>query len=117
DSVSSSAVPFGEVTAMGADHDVPLLRETDSHPTSYFEPWVSQVAYRLPALSRLRSPSIHHSDSDTVPAFLPTTCGFDHVWPPLDDLVKYSLSGLNECVTGAVGNAWYSTSSVPLGVT
>src|ERR1039458_5237562 len=61
------------------------------------------------------SPSIHHSVSDTVPTLAPISRGVDHVVPPSVEREKYSLPGLRSRVTGSVGNAWYRTSSVPLG--
>src|SRR5260370_28225171 len=71
----------------GADHRAPWSVENDSHPMSLADPsglvpWVSQVAYRLPAESIPMPPSIHHSDSDIVPARGPTATGGDHVAPP-----------------------------------
>ena len=78
---------------------------------------VSQVAYRLPALSVPSAPSIHHSVSDTVPADGPSLIGVDHVAPPSRERVKYSWPGLSASVVACVGNAWKSTSMVPFGWT
>ena len=55
------------VTRTGADQVLPPSRDQVSQPMSPAAVWVSQVAYRLPAASALRSPSIHQAGSESVP--------------------------------------------------
>src|SRR5215470_15685170 len=77
--------------------------------------WVSQVAYRLPARSVLRSPSIHHSVSERVPTLPPTTTAGDHVLPPSVERVNCSCPGCTLNVRGLRGWSIIKASATPLG--
>src|SRR5438445_13461920 len=88
------------VTRTGFDQVTPWSVETESQPVSaVFSPngkpaWVSQLAYRLPAESTARAPSIHHSSTDIVPLLGPIATGFFHqVWPPSADEVNSVTPG------------------------
>jgi hypothetical protein len=55
--------------------------------------WVSQLAYRLPAASMPRFPSIHQVGIPMLPAWAPTSAGCLGQVVPLAKEVKYSCPG------------------------
>src|ERR1700761_5217245 len=82
------------VARVGADHSRPPRVGKDTQPVSVLclpaVPWVSHVAYRLPAESAAIEPSFHHWLIVVWPALAPTWAGADHFLPPSAEVAKYS---------------------------
>ena len=69
--------------------------------------WVSQVAYRIPAASAASAPSIHQMPVATDPLSGAIGTGFDQVFPPSPDEVKYTCPGPSVRVLALViASAW-----------
>jgi hypothetical protein len=83
-----SALSWSGVTLRAGDHVRPWSVEYDSQPMSPPGCWVSQVAYRFPAASMLKSTSIQVTRKPIRPAPGRMATGFDQVRPPSADEVK-----------------------------